>query len=179
MSGAAAGEAARSLAAPPGLTWVLDNNTAAVLIATGRWAEADQLLAELTGESQANVTRYLQLLQLELAVGRGERERAEELATALRKSPEDPRLYGPLHACLAEQALDAGDLATAAGEVLDGLTVLTGADLAEEEIRLLAAGARACADLASLPGAARPGNIPAGWGAGRGGPGRPGPGDHS
>ena len=156
-------EAARSLAAPPGLTWVLDNNTAAVLIATGRWAEADQLLAELTGESQANVTRYLQLLQLELAVGRGERERAEELATALRKSPEDPRLYGPLHACLAEQALDAGDLATAAGEVLDGLTVLTGAALAEEEIRLLAAGARAGADLASLPGAARPGNIPVGW----------------
>ena len=156
-------EAARSLAAPPGLTWVLDNNTAAVLVATGRWTEADQLLAELVGESQANVTRYLQLLQLELAVGRGEPERAEELATALRKSPEDPRLYGPLHACLAEQALNADDLATAAGEVLDGLTALAGAALAEEEIRLLAAGARASADLASLPGAARPGNIAAGW----------------
>jgi DNA-binding CsgD family transcriptional regulator len=156
-------EAAHSLAAPPGLTWVLDNNTAAVLTATGRWAEADQLLAELAGESEANVTRYLQLLQLELAVGRGERERAEELATALRKSPEDPRLYGPLHACLAEQALNAGDLATAAGEVLDGLTALTGAALAEEEIRLLAAGVRVSAELASLPGAARPGNIAAGW----------------
>ena len=64
------------------------------------------LLAELIGESYPNVTRYLQLLQLELAVGRGERERADELATALRNSPEDPRLLGPLHACLAEQALN-------------------------------------------------------------------------
>ena len=102
--------AARSLGAPAALTSVLDNNTAAVLTATGRWAEAGQLLAELIGESRANVTRYLQLLQLELAVGRGERDSAEELATTLRKSPEDPRLLGPLHACLAEQALNAGDL---------------------------------------------------------------------
>jgi DNA-binding CsgD family transcriptional regulator len=155
--------AARSLDAPAALTSVLDNNMAAVLTATGRWAEADQLLAELIGESRANVTRYLQLLQLELAVGRGERDRAEELATALRNSPEDPRLLGPLHACLAEQALNAGDLVTAADEVLHGLAALKGAALAEEEIRLLAAGARVSADLASLPRAARPGEIAAGW----------------
>ena len=71
---APAGQAARSLDAPAALTSVLDNNTAAVLTATGRWAKAGQLLAELIGESRANVTRYLQLLQLELAVGRGERE---------------------------------------------------------------------------------------------------------
>jgi DNA-binding CsgD family transcriptional regulator len=155
--------AARRLGAPPGLMWILDNNTAAVLTATGRWAEADQLLADLIGESQANATPYLQLLQLELAVGRGERERAEELATALRKSPEDPRLLGPLHACLAEQALNVGDLATAADEVLDGLAALRGAALPEEEIRLLAAGTRASADLASLPSAARPVNIAPSW----------------
>ena len=167
--------AARSLGAPAALTSVLDNNTAAVLTATGRWAEADQLLAELIGESRANVTRYLQLLQLELAVGRGERDSAEELAATLRKSPEDPRLLGPLHACLAEQALNAGDLATAADEVLQGLAALKGAALAEEEIRLLAAGARVSADLAALPGAARPGKSrPAGkrrrpaWPAGPG-----------
>ena len=79
--------AAHSLGAPAALTSVLDNNTAAVLTATGRWAEADQLLTELIGESSANVTRYLQLLQLELSVGRGERDSAEELATLLRKSP--------------------------------------------------------------------------------------------
>jgi DNA-binding CsgD family transcriptional regulator len=155
--------AARSLGAPPALTSVLDNNTAAVLTATGRWAEADQLLAELIGESHANVTRYLQLLQLELAVGRGERDHAEELARALRDSPEDPRLLGPLHACLAEQALNAGDLVTAADEVLHGLAALKGAALAGEEIRLLAAGARLSADLASLPGAARPADIAPGW----------------
>jgi DNA-binding CsgD family transcriptional regulator len=156
-------QAARSLDAPAALTSVLDNNTAAVLIAAGRWAEADQLLAELIGESRASVTRYLNLLQLELAVGRGELERAQELATALRDSPEDPRLLGPLHACLAEQALNAGDLVTAADEVLDGLAALQGAALAGEEMRLLAAGARVSADLASLPGAARPGNIAASW----------------
>jgi len=156
-------QAARSLGAPPALMWILDNNTAAVLTATGRWAEADQLLADLIGESQANVTRYLQLLQLELAVGRGERDRADELATALRKSPEDPRLLGPLHACLAEQALNTGDLATAADEVRQGRAALAGAVLPEEEIRLLAAGARAAADLALLPRAARPADIAAGW----------------
>ena len=155
--------AARSLGAPAALTSVLDNNTAAVLTATGRWAEADQLLAELVGESRANVTRYLQLLQLELAVGRGERDSAAELATTLRNSPEDPRLLGPLHACLAEQALNAGDLTTAADEVLQGLAALKGAALAEEEIRLLAAGARVSADLTALPSAARPGNMGAGW----------------
>jgi ATP/maltotriose-dependent transcriptional regulator MalT len=155
--------AARSLDAPAALTSVLDNNMAAVLTATGRWAEADQLLAELIGESRANVTRYLQLLQLELAVGRGERDRAEELATALRNSPEDPRLLGPLHACLAEQALNAGDLVTAADEVLHGLAALKGAALAEEEIRLLAAAARVSADLAALPGPARPGEVAASW----------------
>jgi DNA-binding CsgD family transcriptional regulator/tetratricopeptide (TPR) repeat protein len=156
----------RSLGAPPALMWILDNNTVAVLIATGQWAEADRMLADLISESHANVTGYLQLHQLhqlELAVGRGERERAEKLAAVLRKSPEDPRLLGPLHACLAEQALNAGDLATAADEVLDGLAVLDGTALAEEEIRLVAAGARVSADLASLPSAARPPNIAAGW----------------
>jgi len=156
--------AARSLDAPGMLTAVLDNNTAAVLTATGQWTEADQLLAELVGESAENVTRYLQLLQLELAVGRGEGLRAAELAAALAKSPEDPRLIGPLHACLAEQALNAGDLATAADEVLDGLAVLGGAALAEEEIRLLADGARVAADLALLPGVVRPRDIAARWG---------------
>ena len=130
---------------------------------------------------QPNVTRYLQLLQLlqlELAVGRGERERAEELATALRKSPEDPRLYGPLHACLAEHALNAGDLATAAEEVLDGLTALEGAALAEEEIRLLAAGARASADLACAAQRRPAGEHGGRLGAGGSQPRRPGPGDH-
>jgi DNA-binding CsgD family transcriptional regulator len=68
-----------------------------------------------------------------------------------------------LHACLAEQALNAGDLATAADEVLQGLAALKGAALAEEEIRLLAAAARVGADLAALPGAARPGEVAASW----------------
>jgi DNA-binding CsgD family transcriptional regulator len=148
--------AARSLGAPPGMTAVLDNNTAAVLKATGRWDEAGQLLADLLPTSSASVTRYLQLLALEMAVGRGERERVAELATALEKSPDDPRIIGAVHACLAEQALYDGDLRTAASEVAAGLSVLNGAELAEEEARLLAAGARIVADLAPLPPQARP-----------------------
>jgi DNA-binding CsgD family transcriptional regulator len=155
--------AARSLDAPVTLTAVLDNNTAAVLVATGRWAEADELLAELVGEPVAHVTSYLDLLRLELAVGRGDRQRAAELADALARAPADPRVTGPQHACLAEQALMAGDLARAADEVLAGLGVLGGGGLGEEEIRLLAAGARLAADLGALPGAARPAAITARW----------------
>ena len=154
---------AESLDAPPALTSTLDNNVAAALIATGRWAEAGQLLAELTGESSAKATHYLELLQLELAVGRGDSQRAANLAAALAKAPPDPGLAGPLRACLAEQALYAGNLAAAAGEVLDGLATLAGTGWAEEEIRLLAAGARVAADIAALPAADRPGHLPETW----------------
>jgi DNA-binding CsgD family transcriptional regulator len=155
-------QAARSLGAPPSLTSVLDNNTAAVLTWTGRWAEADRLLAELVGESTVYV-KYLELMRLELAVGRGDTERAESLAASLEMAPQDPRLTGPLRACLAEQALNSGDLAAATSAVLDGLAALEGADLAEEEMRLLAAGVRAAADLAALPAVTRPKDIAELW----------------
>ena len=155
--------AAAALGAPPVMTVGIGNNASAALIASGQWAEADRLLAELVTQSPTNFTRYLHLLQLELAVGRGQAERAADLAATLRKSPDDPRLSGPLHICLAEQALAANDLAVAASEVIDGLAALSGADLAEEEIRLLAAGARLAADLASRPASARPRGIPDGW----------------
>jgi tetratricopeptide (TPR) repeat protein len=135
-------QAAIALNTPTALTSVLDNNTAAVLITTGRWAQADRLLAELVGQSSGNATRYLQLEQLELAVGRGNDQRAADLAAALRKSTEDPRILGPMHACVAEQALNAGDLAAATREVLDGLAALADGTLPAEEIRLLAVGAR-------------------------------------
>ena len=90
-------------------------------------------------------------------------ERAASLAAALAKAPPDPGLVGPLRACLAEQALDAGNLVAAAEEVLDGLTALAGTGWAEEEIRLLAAGARIAADIAALPAADRPGHLPEAW----------------
>jgi len=157
--------AARAMNVPPTLTAVLDNNTAAVLVATGRWAEAGDLLAELVGESVAHVARYLDLLRLELAVGRGDRQQASALAAALADAPDGPRLSGPLHACLAEQALLDGDLRTAAEHVLAGLAVLAGGMLAEEETRLLAAGAWLQADLAALPVSVRPADLPGGWDA--------------
>ena len=155
--------AVASMGAPPAITTGIGNNVAAALVASGRWPEADQLLAELVAESTTNWTRYLQLLQLELAVGRGEAERAAELTATLRKSPDDPRLVACLHACLAEQALNADDLAEAAVEAVDGLAALSGAAMAELEIRLLAAAARLAAELALLPSSARPRDIPDGW----------------
>jgi class 3 adenylate cyclase len=162
-AGRAGRSAVAAMGAPPTITTGIGNNAAGALLASGRWAEADQLLAELVAESTTNFTRYLQLLQLELAVGRGETELAADLAATLRKSPDDPRLVGSLHACLAEQALGANDLAGAAVEVVNGLAALSGAAMAEEEIRLLAAGARLAADLALLPAAARPQDIPGEW----------------
>jgi hypothetical protein len=154
---------AESLDAPPALTSTLDNNIAAALIAIGRWAEAGRFLAELMGESWKKATHYLELLQLELAVGQGDSQRAAKLAVVLAKAPPDPGLAGPLRACLAEQALYAGNPAAAAGEVLDGLATLAGTGWAEEEIRLLAAGARVAADIAALPAADLPGNLPETW----------------
>ena len=157
-------EAAAALGTPTALTSVLDNNTAAVLIYTGRWAEADRLLDELVSESSGYAATYLQLRQLELAVGRGQRQRAADLAAALGKTAEDnPRILGPLHGCLAEQALYADDLATAADEVLGGLESLAGAALPADEVRLLAAGARVAADLAALPRPARPAGLGDRW----------------
>ena len=47
--------------------------------------------------------------------------------------------------------------------MLDGLAALDGADLAEDEIRLLAAGARVAAGLAALPEVARPGDLAELW----------------
>jgi class 3 adenylate cyclase/tetratricopeptide (TPR) repeat protein len=152
-----------AMGAPPAVTTGIGNNVAGALLASGRWAEADELLAELVAESTTNFTRYLQLLQLELAVGRGESERAADLVATLRKSPDDPRLVGPLHACLAEQALAANDPAAAVVEVIDGMAALSGAELSEEELRLLAVGARLAADLASLPATLQPREIPARW----------------
>jgi DNA-binding CsgD family transcriptional regulator len=156
--------AALALDSPPGQLSIFGNNTAAVLVATGRWKEAERLLAELIDEATANIERYLRLLQLELAVGRGDDRRATELAEMLATAPENPRLTGPLRACLAEHALNAGDLPVAAAEITAGLAVLDGADLLDDEIRLLAAGSRLAADLARLPEPARPRALGAGTG---------------
>ncbi len=152
------------LGTPTALTSLLDNNTAAVLIYTGRWQEADRLLAELVGQSSGYAATLLQLRQLELAVGQGREQRAADLAAVLDKLAEDnPRILGPLHGCLAEQALYAGDLISAAEEVLKGLAALANATLPADEIRLLAAGARVAADLALLPTPARPAGLGDQW----------------
>ncbi|MCL2730416.1 MAG: AAA family ATPase [Actinomycetia bacterium] len=157
--------AAAELGAPPSLTAVLDFNTAAMLVATGRWDDADRLLAELAATATPHDRRYLDLLQLELAVARGQERRVADLATGLGDAPDDPRLLGPLHTCLAEHASGAGQPAEAAGHLLRGLAAMDGGAVAEDEIRLLAGGARLVADLALLPRAVRPHDLPAGWAA--------------
>ena len=82
-------QAARALDAPPALTSVLDNNTVAVLTATGRWPEAGHLLAELAGESAAYV-QYLTCCGLELAVGQGDDQQAKPSPPAWRRRPKTP-----------------------------------------------------------------------------------------
>ena len=91
-AGRAGRSAAAAMGASPAMMSGIGNNVAAALVASGRWAEGDRLLASLVPESATNFTRYLQLLQLELAVGRGDGERVADLAAALQKSPDDPRL---------------------------------------------------------------------------------------
>jgi DNA-binding CsgD family transcriptional regulator len=152
------------LGTPTALTSLLDNNTVAILIYTGRWQEAGVLLAELVAQSSGYATTLLRLRQLELAVGQGEQQRSADLAAALDTLAEDkPAILGPLHGCLAEQALYADDLITAAREVLKGLAALAGATRPADEIRLLAAGARVAADLALLPSPARPAGLGDQW----------------
>jgi DNA-binding CsgD family transcriptional regulator len=156
--------AADLLGTPTALTSLLDNNTVAILIYTGRWREAGRLLDELVAQSSGYATTLLRLRQLELAVGQGEEQHAASLAAALAGHAEDhPRILGPLRGCLAERALYAGDLSTAAREVLKGLAELASAALPADEIRLLAAGARVAADLAVLPGPARPTDLDDQW----------------
>jgi len=79
-----------------------------------------------------------------------------ELTALLATAPADPRLTGPVRACLAEHALNAGDLGAAAAAVTAGLAVLAATDLVDDKIRLQAAGARLAADLSRLPPAAWP-----------------------
>ncbi|MFJ5302599.1 ATP-binding protein [Streptomyces sp. NPDC088350] len=155
--------AAESLGAPPALTAVLDGATAAVLVATGRWTAADRLLNGLVDMATPNTLRHLQLLRLELAVARGERQHATDLAAELPVPADDPGLAGPVHACLAEQALHSGDLVTAADQVLRGLAVPGGDSFPAHEIRLLAIGSRVEADLALLPRPMRPRDLPPAW----------------
>ena len=93
----------RSMDAPPALTAVLDNNTAAVLVATGQWAEAERLLAELIGESRGQHHRYLQLLSWSWRWAGAMTEHAAELAEALRKSPRTRRITRAA-ACLPGRA---------------------------------------------------------------------------
>ena len=152
------------LGTPTALTSLLDNNTAAILIYTGWWQEADRLLAELVAQSSGYAATLLRLRQLELAVGQGEEQRAADLAATLGRLAEDtPAILGPLHGCLAEQALYAGDLTTAAKKVLNGLAALASVTRPADEIRLLAAGARVAADLALLPSPVRPAGLGDQW----------------
>ena len=161
----------------PALTAVLDNNTAAVLIATGQWAEADELLTELIRESAAE--RHSATCSSRSWNWPSAGARASARQNWPRRWRSRPRSRGSparLRACLAEQALYAGDLAHGRWR---GCRRARGAAAAppwpEEEIRLLAAGARVAADLAALPAPARAAGIPSPVDAGRREPSPSGP----
>jgi DNA-binding CsgD family transcriptional regulator len=144
---------ARSLGAPPAATAMLDNNAAAVLVATGRWTEAATFLADLVEEDPASGAP-LQLVRLELAVGQGDHTRVRDLLATLSSVKGDPRVVAPVYASSAEHALHGSDLGAATRDVLAGLAALDGHTLVEQELRLLTIGLRTVADIAAWAGPA-------------------------
>ena len=142
---------ARALGAPASTTAMLDNNAAAVLVATGRWEEATQFLADLVDEDPA-AGAPLQLVRLELAVGQGDDDRVRDLCAMLSQVKGDPRVVAPTYAWSAEHALHRSDPGSATRDVVAGLAALDGHTLVEQELRLLTIGLRAAADVAAWVG---------------------------
>ncbi len=151
---------ARALGAPPSATAMLDNNAAAVLVATGRWGEAAGFLADLVDEDPA-AGAPLQLVRMELAVGQGDDTRVRDLYATLSLVKGDPRVVAPMYAWSAEHALHVSDLGAATRDVVAGLAALDGHTLVEQELRLLTIGLRAAADIAAWAG--RPPQLAAAW----------------
>jgi ATP/maltotriose-dependent transcriptional regulator MalT len=151
---------ASALGAPRSATARLEHNVAAIGVATGAWTETEQLLAKLLDAGAGPAAPFLTLMQLEIAVGRGQHDRVADLGAALLAVEEEPRLSAQVHAALAEAALWRGVPAEAAGHLVDGADRLADAELPDAEARMVAAAYRTAVDLRA-PG--EPGRPPRGW----------------
>ncbi|HZN76219.1 MAG TPA: AAA family ATPase [Micromonosporaceae bacterium] len=127
---------------------ILANNASVSLYLFGRWDEALDLLdVALLDDPPIRESGYLRLTLAEIEVARGMFTPAAELLAEVRDLPtSDPRFRFPLAACTAELAIWRGDPREASAAVerafgaSDGENVLV-------ELRLLAVGLRAAADM--------------------------------
>ncbi len=133
------------------LTW-LRTSDAELKIASGRWAEAAERLAELGLRHQGTALLNVRLRLAELALARGDQSVASEhLGRALRSARDsrEPQFIAVLFALMAEAALAAGDLSGARAAVEEGLDRI---EFCTEDVPrlvlLAAAGVRVEADLA-------------------------------
>ncbi|WP_205697897.1 helix-turn-helix transcriptional regulator [Conexibacter sp. SYSU D00693] len=128
----------------------LEVNAATALLALGRWAEADALLATAEDRSPVEMAAIeLRLCRARLEVGRGDVLSAAEHVEAARRlmaSVVDPQFWSVHAATRAELALWQGDVAGAAAAVQDGLRRLEDADDAWFGAPLLWLGAWTAAD---------------------------------
>ena len=162
---AEARRSATALGAPARLMSALEHQATAILAETGRWDEASRAMAELgmigfsdsafasdhhtlTLNQPIAASAPWLLLHLELSVARGESARAADLVARLAEAPRRlRRCPAPCTRAWPRPRSRTGDPAEALHEVRRGLAALTTAMLTAQEVRLLALGARAAADL--------------------------------
>jgi DNA-binding CsgD family transcriptional regulator/tetratricopeptide (TPR) repeat protein len=130
---------------------ILAGNAALVLFKLGRWAQAEQLIADLLPDLSGLMRAYLMLVQAMLMTGRGELAEAREQLSALgrlTRQNTEAQLLGPLYAQCVEVALLDRKPYDAAGAVRDGLKAVAHTEDQQYVVRLCALGVRALADIA-------------------------------
>lgn len=130
---------------------ILANNASAALVLLGEWADAEEIIAEVTMDRPPAESLYPRLTLAEINVARGAFPQARTLLASIEnvEHGRDPRFLGPLHAVRAELALWDDDLVRAADEVRRGVSAVRGGENALEVLRLCALGMRCAADQAA------------------------------
>lgn len=131
---------------------VLMINAASVLVLLGRWAEADDQLAQARASSPSQA--YIAIVQAEADIARGRWAQAAEQLHVARGSglfDSEPQFAGAVLAAQAELALWQRDPLPALHAVEDGLDALHGSLETACELRLCWLGARAVADARVTP----------------------------
>jgi DNA-binding CsgD family transcriptional regulator len=128
---------------------VLSNNAAAALAVLGRWDEAVEMLDDALHNRTVQESRSPRLTLAEIRLGRGEFDEAQDLVEPFRRDEDSvrhPQFGGPLHACLAELAIERGDAVTARAALDAGIAVARAGEGNVVLLRLCALGLRLEAD---------------------------------
>jgi DNA-binding CsgD family transcriptional regulator/tetratricopeptide (TPR) repeat protein len=128
---------------------VLANNFSASLLMLGQWDEATLIIEQLLRDLPVAERLFPGLTLAEIAVARGEFDRARQLLADAREaggSVEQPQFVGSMYASLAEIEIWRHDHAAARAAVRDGLHAMAGTDDLVVRLRLCALGLRTEAD---------------------------------